>query len=141
MRAIHATHSLYWLCERASCTLSEKAVAIAAVDDSGRIRGMLAVDDVTKGSCELHIAVETPLALRHLVPQAYDYVFGPLGLNVAVCFVPGDNAKSLGLVRRLGFRETHRVRDGWASGVDMVMHELRRENAFWWHRPQEKRAA
>lgn len=128
MRAVNGTEALPWLCERAKCCLTSRAKAIAAVDDAGRVRGMVGYDNFTQTSCEAHWAIETPLALRALIPAIFTYPFIDLQLLVVVGIIPADNARSLSLIRHLGFHETHRVRDGWKEGVAMVVHELRPED-------------
>lgn len=115
-----------WLCKRAGCQLTQAAKAIAAVDDAGRVRGMVAYDDFTRNSCVVHQAVESPIAWRTLIPTCFVYPFEELHLGVVIGTVPANNARALRMTQRLGFRETYRVREAWAPGVDMVVHELRR---------------
>lgn len=134
---------LLWLVERAAHPLSPRATAIKAVDTSGRIRGMVAFDDWWPNSCHVHMAVETPIAWRALIPACAIYPFEQLGLGVLIACVLSTNARSLRMTLALGFRETHRVRDGYAPGVDLVFHEIRREDveAKGWLLPSQGKAA
>lgn len=142
MRALAAPRAaLCWLEERANCRLTSDARGIAALDDAGNLCGMVAYDNVTQGSCEMHLALETPLALRALLPRGLVFPFQVLGLEVVVGMVPADNARMLALVRHFGFVESHRVRDGWAKGVDMTVQELRPEGCARWLRAETKEAA
>lgn len=131
-----------WLQTRAGCLLTATARAMKVVDASGRILGMVAYDDFTKGSCVVHQAVDAPVAWRRLIPAVFIFAFDVVGVSVAVGTVPANNKRAMRLTKRLGFRETYRVRDGWAPGVDMVLHELRREDcvAKGWLKAKEEAA-
>jgi RimJ/RimL family protein N-acetyltransferase len=125
VRAVNGKPALAWLEQRASWSFTPRAKAIAAIDSAGHVRGVVAYDNFTLSSCETHVWLDTPLALRALLPGCFRYPFIQLGLKVVTAPVAGDNTRSLALARRMGFRETHRVRDGWAEGVDLVLHEVR----------------
>jgi RimJ/RimL family protein N-acetyltransferase len=132
---------LGWLERQAKCSLSARAVGVAAVDESGGIHGMVAFDDVTRGSCEVHIALKSPAAFRTLAGDVFRRAFETLGVRVVLGTVPADNQRGRRIARHLGFKETHRVRDGWAEGVDLVIHELRREDCTRWLAAAKKEAA
>lgn len=117
-----------WLQARAGCLLTATARAMKVTDAAGRILGMVAYDDFTKGSCVVHQAVESPVAWRRLIPAVFIFPFEVLGLSVVVGTVPANNPRALKHTQKLGFREVYRLKDGWAPGVDMVLHELRRED-------------
>jgi RimJ/RimL family protein N-acetyltransferase len=120
-----------WIAERAQVIPGSEFRGFEAVNDSGRIVGMLGFDGWTKNAVNVHIAIEHPAALRHLVRNGFELIFVRLGFGVMVCQVLGSNEKSLRLVRHLGFRQFHAVRDGWSVGVDMVLFEMRREDCRW----------
>lgn len=121
-----------WIEERAGCRFTSEARAVAALDAANAVRGMVAFDDITKGSCEVHVAADSPHALRALLPASIRYVFEGLGLRSALGFIPANNERARALARGLGFVETGRIRDGWDAGVDLVLHELRRERCARW---------
>lgn len=131
MKAVNGTNAIGWLEQRAHCVLTPKAKAIAVVDGAGRICAMAAYDAITRGSCEMHFALDTPHAGRALLGAAFDYPFKDLGLCVLLGMIPADNTKSLRLAQHLGFRETYRVRSGWTESVDLVIHEMRRDECRW----------
>lgn len=120
-----------WLEARAGCALTPRARGIRALDASGATRGVVAYDMWTPTSCQAHMAVDTPAAWRPLLRHCFHYPFQALGLQLLLGIIPAHNAKSLAMARALGFRETYRVRDGWAPGDDMVVHEMRREDCRW----------
>lgn len=128
---------LQWIRERAHCELTPRARAMVAEDSKGVIRGMVAYDCFTPNSCQVHMAVESPIAWRYLIPACFVFPFDVLGLGVVVGVVCGSNEKSLRMTKKLGFREVYRVRDGWEPGEDMVVHELRRADVRWLEQPKE----
>ncbi|AAK94388.1 acyl-CoA N-acyltransferase [Myxococcus phage Mx8] len=120
-----------WIEALTGCVLTRNARAIQAVDASGRIRGVVAYDCWTENAVQAHMAVDTPVVWRSLLRPAFRYPFLEAGKGVLLGIIPADNARSCALALRFGFRETHRVRDGWTAGIDLVVHELRREECRW----------
>lgn len=98
---------------------------------------MVAFDNWTPNACWAHMAVETPMAWRALLLPSFEYAFASRGLILGA--IASDNAKSLRMVKSLGFTETHRIRDGHSPGVDLVFHEMRRESCPWLR--QERKVA
>lgn len=108
-------------------SLASNATAIEAVDRrTGRIVGMIGYECWTPNSVQTHMAVETPIAWRSLLRPTFSYPFEEVGVGVMLAIVPAHNARSIALVRRFGLHETHRIRDGWRVGVDLVVFELRK---------------
>jgi RimJ/RimL family protein N-acetyltransferase len=79
----------------------------------------------------MHIALENPAALRSLLGPAFRIPFLNLGLGVAMASVLGNNARSLALVKSVGFREACRIRDGYSAGVDLVIFEMQKADCRW----------
>jgi RimJ/RimL family protein N-acetyltransferase len=135
-----ATRDRYaWIAQRAPLTAGPEFRAIEAVDAAGRIHGMIGYDGWTPNAVTMHIALENPAALRSLLRPAFRVPFLGLGRQVALASVLGNNARSLALVRSVGFREACRIRDGFAVGVDLVIFEMRRDDCRWL--PESKEAA
>lgn len=125
------TASFSWLLERIGYAPTTDFRAIQAVTPYGRICGMVGFDHWMPNSCQMHVALDTPIATRALLHPAFSYPFEEAGKTVALGFVPGSRARSLRLARSLGFTEAWRVRDGWERGVDLVAFEMRKENCRW----------
>lgn len=117
-----------WLVQRTSAGLTAGARGILTEDAAGRIRGMVVFDGWTENAAQAHIALDTPMAWRSLSGPVFEYVFEQCGKGVFLVCIPSHNARSIALTRRLGFREAHRVRDGWAPGDDLILFEMRRED-------------
>lgn len=115
-----------WLVQRTSAALTDHATGIKAVDASGRIRGMVAYDYWTPNACQAHMAVDSPIVWRSLVRPAFAYPFEELGRSLILGIIAADNPRSLAMVEALGFRRAHEIKDGWAPGVPLVVHEMRR---------------
>lgn len=135
---------LPWLQERVGCDLTPKAKGIVLLDARG-IRGMVAYDNWTHNAVQLHLAVESPVAFRHLLGPMFEYPFVQGGFGLLWSHIVAHNQKSRRIAKSIGFRETHRLRDGWKAGVDLVCVEIRREE---WemcrsrrHGTQNRRAA
>jgi len=143
MKALPATTAeLAWLAARTGAKFTPEARGIKAVGDGGDIRGMVAFDGWTPNSCYLHMAVDSAIAWRELVPAAAHYVFQQVGLGLMLGLTRGSNARALRFIRAIGFREVHRIRDGFAPGEDLVVSELRKEDArIPWRLHQLRRAA
>ena len=120
-----------WIEARTGCVLTRNARAIQALDASGQIRGVIAYDCWTESGVQAHMAVDSPVVWRSLLRPAFTYPFLEAGRSLLIGIIAADNPRSLNMVRRLGFRETYRVVDGWSVGVDLIVHEMRRHECRW----------
>lgn len=116
-----------WLIERTSAALTGYARGIKVEDERGRIRGMVVYDNETPASFQAHMAVETPIAWRALLPAVFEYPFIQCEKAVLLGVIPAGNLRSCRMVDSLGFRTAHRIRNGWAAGEDLVLFEMRRD--------------
>lgn len=136
--SVRASHNFAWIAARTGCVLTPNARLIEVVDSSGKIRGQVAYDNWTRNAVQVHMAVDAPSWWRQLLVPAFEYGFAHAGIMLAV--ISASNARSLALTRRFGFRETHRVQDGWAEGEDLVCLELRRAECRFLQQPARKAA-
>lgn len=97
----------------------------------GRVVGLVGFDGWTPNAVWMHVAVDSPGACRELLRAAFFYAFFETGRSVALGLVRGGNGRILRLAQHLGFRETGRIRDGWAAGEDVVLLEMRRHECRW----------
>lgn len=122
---------LDWICQRTGCVFTPNAVAIKAMDRYGRTRGMVAYDGWTKSAVQAHMAVDTPIAWRHLIRPAFAFPFEQHGRSIIYAVIQASNQRSLQLAVHFGFVELHHYRDAWAVGEDIVVLEMRKENCRW----------
>jgi hypothetical protein len=136
-----------WLVMRTGCALTTDFSAVEAirphprVEGEYRILGMVGYCNTTPNAIQVHIAVESPLAWRALLLPALEYPFIQAKKGIIIGVIPANNKKPLAFGRHLGFKETHRIKDGWAEGTDLVFLELRREHCRFLRRVQTERAA
>ena len=123
-----------WIERRTGCVLTRNARAIKAVDRCGLTVGMVAYDSWTENAVQAHMAVDSPIAWRSLLWPAFAYPFEQAGLGVLLAVINAGNTKSLDLALHFGFREAHRLVDGWAKGEDIIFLEMRREKCRWLER-------
>lgn len=117
--------------------LQADAQGLSAEDTAGRVRGMVVFDGFKDGGAHAHQG-GVPIAFRTLAPAGFQLAFNTLGLSVLRGLVRGHNGRALALALHWGFRETQRVRDGWAPGEDAVHLELLREECRWLNNPARK---
>lgn len=108
---------------------TRNAKGIAFLEEKS-IGACVLFDYWTLNSAQVHVFAPSlkhlfsPVFLREIF--SFPFVTGRLGLLVAV--TPADQKGSLAVSSWLGFKQTYRVKDGWAAGIDMVVKELRRED-------------
>ena len=68
---------------------------------------------------------------RGFLQMAAKAIFVHGGRHVIIGLTPANNGKALEFNRRIGWKEVYRVRDGYAFGIDYVIHEMRREECRW----------
>jgi hypothetical protein len=120
-----------WLAERATLVIGDQFRAIEAIDDAGRIHGMVGFDGWMPNAVSMHVALENPAALRSVLRTAFRIAFLVADKGVARAYVLSTNTRSLALVARLGFTFAYRSVNGWAKGVDIILFEMRREDCRW----------
>lgn len=105
---------------------------IKAVKD-GKILGIIGCDYWTPAAVQMHVWIGSPAALRGgiFLREAFGYVFKTNGKKVAFGIIPSDNEKALKFIRNVGFKEITRLQDGWDSGIDMVINEIRPDTCRW----------
>jgi RimJ/RimL family protein N-acetyltransferase len=105
--------------------------AIKAVRD-GKIIGIVGYDNWTPASVQMHVWAEKGAwAGGKLLKEAFTYPFVQCKRIVAYGVIPSDNERALKFIRHVGFQEITRLRDGWSSGVDLVVNEIRPGTCRW----------
>lgn len=112
-----------WLQRQIRRPLRNDAMLWAAVTTTGRMGGVVALEDWTETGVGIHLALASPLVLRHAAR-----FLGLLFKNrEAVWALVVDGERSLRLARHLGFTVAGRVPRGYAPGADLVLIHLTRE--------------
>lgn len=124
----------HWIETRASLSLGTMATAIEAIDETGRIHGMVAYDNWTPNSAMIHLALDSRMAARYLLGPAFAYPFIDLNREILIGIVRESNEKALKLDFHLGFEVAHTIRNGWDQGENLIVLEMRRDNCRWLRR-------
>lgn len=105
---------------------------ISCYSDGGDLMAMVGYDNWTPNSVQMHIWIRNPMALRgHLLTkEAFRYPHRH-GRNVFIGWCPEDNTAARKFQKFLGFKETHRIKDAWQPGVDIVVVEMRADDCRW----------
>ncbi len=96
------------------------------------IRAMVGFDDFTHTLCQMHVWSRGPGGLSRLfITECFRYAFDTCGLLLVISTVACNNAASLELTRKLGFRRILTIKDGYGLGTDLAIQEMRREECRW----------
>lgn len=113
-------------------TLDTRGI-MARNNKTGEIDAVVVFQNFTHSSAQVHQMIENPMVLRHgFFTEVVEYIYNTAGLKVMIGLVPSDNERALRFNEKLGFSETHRIKDGFNEGVDMVVMEARREDLARW---------
>ena len=93
--------------------------------------GVVAFNGFWGRVCTMHTAGEGNWVSRKLIWRCFDYPFRQLNLQAVLAPVAASNGRALKFDQKLGFREVHRVRGGWADGDDLIVLQLLREDCHW----------
>lgn len=130
-----------WIAVRAGLSIGSQFKAIEALDALGNIAGMVGYDGWTPNAVSMHVAIDNPMAVKYLRGPAFRIPFLEHGKGLVNGAVLSTNQKAIKFDLNMGFRETHRIRDGWAKGVDIVMFEMRKDECRWLVNQRLRRAA
>lgn len=118
-----------YLCSKLSYLPTPGFCALEAFDpETGKIWGMVGYDWWTQNSVQMHVVLEQPFVALTLIRPAFELVFNEAKRKVAIGIVASDNERALRFDQWMGFKETHRIKDGLCDGVDNVLLEMRRED-------------
>ena len=131
---VRPTRSFDWLLQRLGphFFLSPNARGLAAFNEkTGETVGMVAYDNWTDNSAQIHIALDTPIAWRSMARHVFRYPFEEANRGLLIATVASSNLRSLRLTSSVGFKQAYRIKDAVAVGVDYVIFEMRREDCRW----------
>jgi hypothetical protein len=119
-----------YVCDKIEFVKYDRSNAIVIENEVGGVGAMAIYDRWTNTAVEMHAYSASPKYVLHpaFCKAMFEYPFIQQNKMLAFAVTPCDNVASIALARFLGFREVYRIRDGWDSGTDMVIQEIRREN-------------
>ena len=108
--------------------ISASTRGLVAIDSDGKPQGIVLLDNWADNSVMGHVAIQHPMAMRHIPHEIMNFVFNTCNLGMFLGVIPGDNPKSLRFHKHLGFKVIHTIKDGYAVGNDIILVQLLRED-------------
>jgi RimJ/RimL family protein N-acetyltransferase len=109
---------------RAACWLT-------SLDQTGKILGVVIFSRFTTGNCEITVASVDPRFIsKRFAFAVAAYPFLQLDCRRVTAFIAVENAKSLSLAQRLGFRIEGTARDWFPTGDAHILGLLRQDCKF-----------
>lgn len=118
------------ICDEIGYAPSKHSKGVVIEDDEGMPGAAAIYDHWTHSAVQMHAWSKSPKYIfdPEFCREIFAYIFVQNAMMLAFAVTPCDNSPSLALAKFLGFKEVSRIRDGWKSGTDMVIQELRRED-------------
>ena len=96
---------------------------------NGKLSAGLVFNNFTPCSATVHLAISKPTrVLSELLDHAFLYAFDTCGLRRLTGLVEANNAKSLKIIKRLGFVEEGVMRQAGEDGQDIIIFALWPQN-------------
>lgn len=128
-----------WMKERTHVIACEDSQGIVAYDAGGRILAVCVADSFTPDSCNVHMAIDSPLVIKHgFLHEIGTHLFETCGRSHIFGLVPASNAKALKFDKHIGFNEVARIPDGVGTGTDYVVMRMNKEDCRWIRKEEEK---
>ncbi len=126
----NSTEARQWFMERNPIDPTHNVKGIMAVEGTD-IKGIIVFDTWTENSCQVHIAIDTPMVFRHgFLEEAFSYIFDFCGRGIVYGITPSNDKRALKFNAHAGFVEIARLKDAHEEGVDLIIQEVRRENYY-----------
>lgn len=120
-----------WVRERAHPVLCQDTEGVVAEKDGALVAAAI-FDSFSWNSCLSHIVIEDPFVLRHrFLELAFSFPFAIKKVALVTGLTPADNLPALRFNRKIGFRETYRIPEGYKPGIDFVFQEMRKDECRW----------
>lgn len=120
-----------WIRLRASPVLCQDTDGVVAMRGPDLV-GAAIFDSFSENSCLSHVVIEDPMAIRAgLLYWGFHFVFDLRQLNLITGLTPADNEEALRFARKIGFRQTYRIPEGYKKGIDYVLSEMRKDECRW----------
>jgi hypothetical protein len=124
-------NELKFFCKQVEYFPQTDLKGIKLVDQKGLL-AITAYDGWTENSVKIHVWIRDGGAIsRKFIKESFRYPFEIAKKGLVIGITPGYNHASLEFNRRVGFREVYRIPDGWASGTDLVIQLMRRDQCRW----------
>ncbi len=127
-----------WFKERTSVIRCEDTQGIVAYSRDGRILAVCVADSFSPDACNVHMAIDEPLVIRHgFLGEIGRHLFQVCGRNHLFGLVPATNKKALKFDKHIGFKEVARIPDGCGTGCDYVVLRMDKSECRWIEHEEE----
>lgn len=127
-----------WVFKRARPILSSDSCGILAVRDTGELLAGAVMDSFTNTACNVHMAIENPIVLRHgFLEKVAEEVFLSRNRKTIFGLTPSNNAKALKFNEHIGMKYVTEIPDAYDEGVGYVVTRMDRESSPWLQRLME----
>jgi RimJ/RimL family protein N-acetyltransferase len=129
---VQRPEALAWAEKRLRVKFDPRTVTwLTSISQTGSILGVVVFSRFTTGNCEVTVVADEPRFLsRTFLYACLFYVFIQMECSRVTAFIAVENAKSLSLAQRLGFRIEGTVRKWFPTG-DAHILGLIREDCKW----------
>lgn len=104
--------------------------------DTQEILACSVMDNWTKKSCQIHVWVGNPFAIKHgFVHETFEYIYLTCGREKVFGLTPANNDKAIKFNKHVGFREVFRLPEAYDDGVDYILFQMNKEESTRWFRP------
>ncbi len=122
---------LQWFCAGLQYSPHTDIKGLTGLDRTGTVVAIVGFDGWTHGAVCLHSWISSGALTKEFCREVARYPASS-GRKVLIGNTPASNAVALRFNKHYGFKETHRIKDGYASGVDLIVQELRLDNTCKW---------
>lgn len=105
--------------------------ALGRFNAERKLIGVVGYNGFNAKVCSMHSAGDGNWVSREFLRDAFHYPFVTCDVNVIVGTVAGNNARALKFNKHLGFEVLFRLKDGWESGIDMVVMGMSKQSCRW----------
>ena len=139
-KALDTPQEWEWVSDRAHTILCGDMCGIVVTNEGGDIQAVAVFDSFTKNACNVHLAIENPMVIKHgFLSEIARHLFLVRNRSRIFGLVPSNNSRALKLDKHIGMREIACIPNALDEGVDYVVLEMTREECTWL--PQLKEAA
>jgi RimJ/RimL family protein N-acetyltransferase len=119
-----------WLSKVSEFEYPQNTACIGQEKD-GKLIAVVGYNSFMPNSCQIHVASTDVYWLnKELLFAIFDYPFNKLKVKVIIAPICKDNAKSLNLCRKLGFKQVADIPYGHPKG-DLIVVAMKRNQCKW----------
>jgi len=116
----------HWTAEKIKGSYFKARSQAIGLKQNGEFVAGVIYENWNRQSIVCHIAISSRLTPRYLA-VIFDYPFNVCKVKKIIVPVDATNLKSISLVKKMGFTEEARIKDGMADG-DMILYTLAKDD-------------